>query len=244
MMEDPGYPLVRQLFEASGVEVIACPVDNEGLVVEALPVDEDDISFVYVTPSHQFPCGSRLSARRRFALIDWATKHGAIIIEDDYDGEYRYDVPPLPPLASMPNDCVVYLGTFSKTMFPDVRVGYVVAPAPLIDALTKCRAIHEYGLGTATQHALTDFIARGQFEAHIARMAKLYRRKRLAIKQALDELQIPGKLRGWNRAYIQFWNWVLKQMRTCCQNAPAKLVCSHRRSTNMRLKLGTFRMAL
>ncbi|MEM9574389.1 MAG: PLP-dependent aminotransferase family protein, partial [Pseudomonadota bacterium] len=95
VVENPGYPLATQTFRFSGAEIIPCPVDHDGLIVEHLPSRLDDIRFVYTTPSHQFPTGSRLSLARRAALIDWAEKRGAIIVEDDYDGEFRYDVAPL-----------------------------------------------------------------------------------------------------------------------------------------------------
>lgn len=196
VMEEPGYPLVRQIFELAGAEILPCPVDEDGLVVEALPDEGRDVAFVYVTPSHQFPFGGRLSAARRSALIEWAMTHGAIVLEDDYDGEFRYDVPPLPPLAALPNECVVYLGTFSKTLFPDLRVGYVAAQAPIIEALKNYRAIHEYGVGTTLQLALADFLASGQFDRHIARMSKLYRQKRNCLALALKEQGVPGNLAG------------------------------------------------
>ena len=196
VMEDPGYILIKQMFELAGVDVIACPVDEDGLVVDMLPECGKDISLIYVTPSHQFPIGSRLSSARRAALIEWAMKNRVIVLEDDYDGEFRHDVASLPPLASFPNECVAYLGTFSKTMYPDIRVGYVIAQTPVINALSRYRAIHEYGIGTVMQYALSRFISSGQFEKYLAQMRKLYRRKRLAVKKYVRQSNIPGELIG------------------------------------------------
>lgn len=196
IMEDPGYPLACQLFEHAGAKVVFCPVDKDGLIVDSLPRAASDVVFVYLTPSHQFPTGGRLSIERRVQLIEWAMNNEVIVLEDDYDGVYRYDVPPLPPLAAMPNECVVYLGTFSKTLFPDVRVGYVIASAKIIQALTRHRMIREYGQPTSIQHALCEFIESGQFERHIRRMSKLYRAKRLAVSNSLNALSISGVLTG------------------------------------------------
>ncbi|WP_446007710.1 MocR-like pyridoxine biosynthesis transcription factor PdxR [Aestuariispira ectoiniformans] len=196
IMEDPGYPLVRQLFESAEAEIIYCPVDSDGLVVDALPSNASDVSFVYVTPSHQFPLGGRLSSRRRRKLVQWAMDNGVIVLEDDYDGEFRYDVPPLPPLASLPNQCVIYLGTFSKTLFPDIRLGYVIASADVVQAMTRYRTIHEYGQDTTSQLALSQFVGSGHLEKHIRRMSKLYKKKRMAVQSVLRELSIPGSLTG------------------------------------------------
>ena len=196
IMEDPGYPLARQVLQTSGAEVLPCPVDDNGLIVEALPESGRDFAFVYVTPSHQFPMGSRLSPSRREALIGWAAKNRVIVLEDDYDGEFRFDVPPLPPLAAMRNNCVVHLGTFSKTLFPNLRIGFAVAPAPLIEAMQRYRAIHEYAPNSVVQAALAEFIRAGHFEKHIHRMRRVYRAKRLTLRECLTEYDIPGKLIG------------------------------------------------
>lgn len=196
IMEDPGYPLARQVLQMNGAEVLPCPVDDNGLIVEALSGSGRDIAFVYVTPTHQFPMGSRLSSARREALIEWAADNRTIVLEDDYDGEFRFDVPPLPPLAALRNNCVVHLGTFSKTLFPNLRIGFAVAPAPLIGAMERYRAIHEYAPNSIAQSALAEFIRAGHFEKHIHRMRRVYRARRVALRNCLAEYGVPGKLIG------------------------------------------------
>lgn len=195
-VEDPGYPLARQIFTERGATLIPCPVDRDGLIVEKLPRQCGQLRFLYVTPSHQFPEGTRLSAARRHALVQWAQENEVVLLEDDYDGEYRYDVPPLPPLAAIPNGCTVYLGTFSKTLFPDIRIGFAVAPPPLIQALGRFRALQDYAPSTVMQNALTDFIREGHFEKHILRMRRTYRTKRQAVLTAVRDSGMPAALTG------------------------------------------------
>ena len=128
-VEDPGYPPVRGVFTAHGAQVVGVPVDAEGLVTDALP---DDARLVYVTPAHQFPLGVAMSLRRRLALLAWAERTGAAIIEDDYDSEYRYGGRPLEPLHGLDHTGrVLYVGSFSKVLLPTLRLGFVVAPPPL-----------------------------------------------------------------------------------------------------------------
>lgn len=196
VIEDPGYPLVRQVLKNKGAELIACPVDGDGLIVDALPKQCGRLKFVYVTPSHQFPEGTRLSSLRRNALIEWAQDNGVVILEDDYDGEYRYDVPPLPPLAAIPNRCTVYLGTFSKSLFPDLRLGFAVGAAPLIHRLGKLRSLQDYAPSSVLQNALSGFIQDGHFESHIHRMRRIYRTKRQSVIQAVRNVELPGRLTG------------------------------------------------
>jgi GntR family transcriptional regulator/MocR family aminotransferase len=196
IVENPGYPLAQQALSLSGTKIIPCGVDENGLIIDDLPNDKDNYEFVYVTPSHQFPTGSRLSLGRRRALIDWAEQRKALIIEDDYDGEFRYDVPPLPALASMPNSCVVYCGTFSKTMFPGLRVGFVAASVKLIQQISNFRTILGYMPSSITQGGLAEFIERGHYERHIHRMRRLYARKRKTLSQALCDFMPTGTIRG------------------------------------------------
>lgn len=194
--EDPGYPLARQTFSLSGAEIIACPVDEDGLIVEALPERVEPNALVYVTPSHQFPTGSRLSLQRRHDLIAWAAFNNAIIVEDDYDGEYRYDVPPLAPLRTLSPNTVVYCGTFSKTLFPGLRIGFAIASKPIIEAMATYRALSEYTANTQTQKALTHFIFEGHFERHILRMRRIYRKKRQRVVDCLQHANRPAKVTG------------------------------------------------
>ncbi|MEO1041406.1 MAG: PLP-dependent aminotransferase family protein [Pseudomonadota bacterium] len=194
--EDPGYPLARQTFALSGATLEFCDVDQDGILVETLPDQVPASSLVYVTPSHQFPTGGRLSLRRRHELSEWANCHGALIVEDDYDGEYRYDVPPLAPLASFDRTHVVYCGTFSKTMFPGLRLGFAVAPKPIVEAMASYRALAEYAPSAITQVALASFISEGHYERHIHRMRRIYRKKRRFVVDFLESNRLPASFLG------------------------------------------------
>ncbi len=197
VFEEPGYPLARQVFATTGAEISAVGVDDKGLKVDALPADGGRIKLVYVTPSHQFPTGTRLSLSRRAKLLEWAGRHNALILEDDYDGEYRYDIPPLPPLAAMcAKNHVVYFGTFSKTLFPSLRLGYAVAPKAVITAMAACRTLADYETNQLTQLTLKSFIETGEFEKHIQRMRRIYGKKRACLQQAIADSAFPGELRG------------------------------------------------
>lgn len=196
VVENPGYPLARQTFQALGADIVTCDVDENGLMVSSLPKLANDIQIVYVTPSHQFPMGSRLSLGRRQELLNWAHENGVIVIEDDYDGEFRYDVPPLAPLASIENNCVFYCGTFSKILYPGIRIGYAVAPKPLIDQLARYRLLTEYAPSDVPQEALCHFISEGHFERHIHRMRRDYASKRNAVVEAIKRYLPSGNLIG------------------------------------------------
>lgn len=196
IMEDPGYPYARQVFEHAGAEVMFCPVDEDGLMVDHLPSQTEGIVFLYLTPSHQFPMGARLSIERRKQIIEWATRNSVLVLEDDYDGEYRFDVAPLPPMAALPNSCVIYLGTFSKTMFPGVRVGYVIASRQVIQALAKTRALIDFDQSSVIQYALCAFISSGHFVKHLNRMSRVYREKRSTVARALRKSGNFGRLVG------------------------------------------------
>ncbi|MFK7958354.1 MAG: PLP-dependent aminotransferase family protein [Lysobacterales bacterium] len=191
IVEDPGYPLARQTFELAGANILPLPVDDDGLIVDALPVNPQQVRFVYVTPSHQFPTGSRLALGRRRALIEWAQRHKVVIVEDDYDGEFRFDVAPLAPMAAMDNNCVVYCGTFSKCLFPGLRMGYAVAPKPLINVMARYRLMSEYAPNAPVQQGLAQFIDQGFFEKHILRMRRAYGAKRRVVEQSVAR-HFPG----------------------------------------------------
>lgn len=178
-VEDPGYPPARICFMAHGGKVVPVPVDEEGIIVEKLP---KSARLIYVTPSHQFPLGMPMSLERRIALLEWAQRHGAIIIEDDYDGEYRFEGRPMEPLKSLDRaGLVAYIGTFSKTIFPDLRMGYVVPPATLLAALLKARQIRDWHSCPLTQFALASFMQEGDFAKHLRRMHKHYTERRQAL---------------------------------------------------------------
>ncbi|MBB5422494.1 GntR family transcriptional regulator/MocR family aminotransferase [Paraburkholderia atlantica] len=189
-IEDPGYPPAHACFTVTGARVVPVPVDSEGLIVGKLP---DKARLVYVTPSHQFPLGMPMSLERRVELLEWAQKRGAVIIEDDYDCEYRFEGRPMEPLKSLDRaGLVAYVGTFSKTIFPELRIGYLVPPASLHGPLLKARQIADCHGCTLTQTALASFMLNGDFARHLRRMHKAYAARRAVL---LEHLQ--GDLARW-----------------------------------------------
>ncbi|MEU8796807.1 PLP-dependent aminotransferase family protein [Spirillospora sp. NPDC048819] len=171
-VEDPGYPPVRMLLTAAGMRVRGVPVDAEGLRVDALP---DEARAVYVTPSHQFPLGMPMSLPRRRALLDWARRRDVVIVEDDYDTEYRYGGRPIEPLQSLDEDGrVLYTGTFSKIMRPVLRLGFLVAPPSLHRAFRMARYVSSWHAGLPEQAALARFIDEGLLARHIRRSRREY----------------------------------------------------------------------
>ncbi|MGE8364081.1 PLP-dependent aminotransferase family protein [Cupriavidus sp.] len=189
-VEDPGYPPARIAFSALGAQVAHVPVDAEGLVVDALP---DNARIVYVTPSHQFPLGMAMSMERRVALLEWAQRRGALLLEDDYDGEFRFMGRPMESLKSLDKTGVVaYVGTFSKTIFPELRIGYVIPPAPLATAVCRAKQVGDWHSCTMTQTALAKFMLDGYFGKHLRRMHKEYAARRTALLAHLD-----GPLSQW-----------------------------------------------
>jgi len=177
-VEEPGYPVARDVLAAHGVQVVPCPVDGDGLVVSDLPAG---LKLVYTTPSHQYPLGGRLPVPRRRALIAWARASGALIAEDDYDGEFRYDVAPLPALYSLDPDVVVYLGTTTKTFTPALRVGWLAAPPELVTMLAQTADRLDAKAAGPAQHAVLTLLASGDLERHIRRMRHEYARRRAAL---------------------------------------------------------------
>ena len=193
LFENPGYRSGRAVLEGAGLRVLPLAMDEEGPVVEGLP----PAHAVYVTPSHQFPLGHRMSLPRRLALLEWAQANDALILEDDYDGEFRYDVPPLPPLASLDSGGrVIYLGTFSKTLSPAIRTGYVVAPPPLLAALTRERALTDGGHPLALQRALLELLRSGDVDRHIRRARRWHAQVRAALTAELAPLFPLAQLGG------------------------------------------------
>ncbi|WP_244945181.1 MocR-like pyridoxine biosynthesis transcription factor PdxR [Couchioplanes caeruleus] len=182
-VEEPGYPPARRLFASQGARVVGVPVDAEGLVVDALP---RAARVVYTTPSHQFPLGRVMSVARRQALLDWAARRQAAVVEDDYDTEFRFSARPLEPLYGLDGTGrVLYVGTFSKTMLPSVRTGFVLAPAALRGALAAARQLGD-GFGQiAVQAALARFIDEGQLARHVRRAVKAYAARHDRIVAAL-----------------------------------------------------------
>jgi GntR family transcriptional regulator/MocR family aminotransferase len=183
-VEEPGYPPVRAAFAAAGAHLVPMPVDDEGLCVDQLP---DDVRVVSVTPSHQSPTGVALSLRRRTALLEFARSRGAVIIEDDYDGEFRFGGRPLDALQTLDRDeLVFYIGTFSKSLFPSLRKGFVVAPPWARDALISVKHCADSHCDTITQSVLAAFIRDGHLARHVRRMRPIYAARREAL---LDGLQ-------------------------------------------------------
>jgi GntR family transcriptional regulator/MocR family aminotransferase len=183
--EDPGYLGARELFEASGARVRPVPVDRDGLVVAALP---PSARVVYITPSHQFPLGVSMSLARRLELVEWARTRNAVIIEDDYDSEYRYSGAPLPALQGLTAEAgVVYVGTFSNVMFPGLRLGYLVLPPQLAEPFQRAKWLADRHTAHLEQAALADFIGEGHLERHIRRMRRVYKRRRDILLDALAD---------------------------------------------------------
>jgi GntR family transcriptional regulator / MocR family aminotransferase len=189
-VEEPGYPPARELFASLGARVVGVPVDEHGLVVDALP---PAARLVYCTPSHQFPTGVTLSAGRRVALLEWARRRGAAIIEDDYDSEFRHADRPLEPVAALDRaGRVLYVGSFSKTLLPALRQGFVVAPASLRPALLAARRLTDgYGDPT-TQGALARLLDDGLLARHVRRAGRAYSARHAAVEAALR-----GPLAPW-----------------------------------------------
>jgi GntR family transcriptional regulator/MocR family aminotransferase len=187
-VEEPGYQAARAAFAARGTRLVPCRVDGDGLVVDELP---DDLRLVYTTPAHQYPLGGRLPVPRRQALAAWARSTGALIVEDDYDGEFRYDVAPLPTLFGLDPDVVIYLGTTSKTLTPTLGAGWLVARPDLFPALTAAAVDLGERVSGPVQHAVTELLASGELERHVRRMRHEYARRRAVMVSALA-----GRLTG------------------------------------------------
>ena len=189
-IEDPGYPPLRVPFLAAGAVVVPVPVDDEGMVVDALP---PGTKVICVTPSHQFPLGIAMSPARRQALLAYAGAHGAVIIEDDYDGEFRYEGSPLDALkAADRNDLVFHVGTFSKCLLPSLRLGFVIAPDWAMGALIAAKNALDWHCSTPLQVTVAAFIVEGHLARHVRRMRELYGRRRALLHRGLA-----GPLSPW-----------------------------------------------
>jgi GntR family transcriptional regulator / MocR family aminotransferase len=195
-MEDPGYLGARGALLGAGAQIIPVPVDNEGLIVEAGIANCPDARMVYLTPSHQFPLGVTMSLSRRLAVLDWAKRAGAYILEDDYDSEYRFAGRPLAALQGLDDaDCVIYIGTFSKVLFPALRLGYLILPPPLVDPFLAARRFIDIHPPALEQAVLADFISEGHFSRHLRRMRTLYAERRATFLAAITDLpEIPLEL--------------------------------------------------
>jgi GntR family transcriptional regulator / MocR family aminotransferase len=181
-VEEPGYPAAREVLRRAGARVVPCRVDAHGIVPDELP---RGLRLLYTTPAHQYPLGGRLPVGRRQALVSWARATGAVVVEDDYDSEFRYDVGPLPALHSMDPDVIVYLGTASKVLAPGFGAGWLVATPGLVERLAELRT----GLGERVpepvQHAMLTLLTTGDLERHVRRMRLEYGRRRAALVETL-----------------------------------------------------------
>ncbi|MGH0035077.1 MAG: PLP-dependent aminotransferase family protein [Myxococcota bacterium] len=186
VVEDPHYPGHRLALESAGARVEAVPVDGAGLRVDRLP--RADVRLVCVTPSHQFPSGAIMPLARRLELLAWARDRGSWILEDDYDGEFRYDGRPVASLQGLDGGRqVIYAGTVSKLLFPSLRIGYLVAPEALAGTLGAAKALSDTGGAGLEQRALADFIESGAFERHLRRARVRHGARRRALVEAVDE---------------------------------------------------------
>ena len=189
-LEDPGYVEAWTAFSAEGSRTVPVPVDDDGLDPETLPAG---CAAVYVTPSHQYPLGARMPVTRRVALLEWARTTGGLVIEDDYDGEFRYDVSPLPALRSLPGaaEHVVYVGTASKLLAPSLRVAWVAVPPRLRDPLRVALESRGLAVNEPTGLALAAFVESGALSAHHARVSRTYAARRAALVAAVER-HLPG----------------------------------------------------
>lgn len=187
-VEEPGYGGARDVLRLRGARLVPVPVDDEGLNVAAGVQRCRRARAVYVTPSHQYPLGMTMSASRRLQLLDWARRNGSWIIEDDYDSEYRYEGPPVASLQGLDRDSrVLYIGTFSKVLFPALRLGYIVIPDDLVARFAAVRDATDIFPPTFAQTVLAEFIREGHFARHLRRMRALYRERRGALVGAITE---------------------------------------------------------
>ncbi len=184
--EEPGYPTARRIFSLGGVTVAPVPVDEEGLVVARGIEKSPDARAAFVTPARQYPTGVTMPLARRLELLDWAAEADAIVIEDDYDSEYRYVGRPLPALMSLDKRArVIYTGTFSKVFSPIIRLGYIVVPKSLVERFRDERLSHGAPPSLMAQPALAEFMASGAFAIHIRRMRRIYATRRRVLIEAL-----------------------------------------------------------
>jgi GntR family transcriptional regulator/MocR family aminotransferase len=193
-VEDPGFPLHRMVLAREGLRVVPIPVDGGGLRVDAL--DAAGVGAALVTPSHQYPLGMALAPERRADLVDWAAAHDAWVIEDDYDGEYRFDRDPVGALQGLAPARVTYLGSASKTLAPALRLGWMVAAPELMEGVGEAKSLADAGTPQLDQLALARFIDGGELDRHLRRMRAVYRRRRdmlvAVLARALPELAIEG----------------------------------------------------
>jgi GntR family transcriptional regulator / MocR family aminotransferase len=210
LLEDPGYPGLRDNFMSHGIQTRGIGVDTQGMCIEEGAARWPQARMAVVTPTHQFPMGVRMSLARRVALLDWASANRAWVVEDDYDGEFQYGTHRIPALCSMAQGMtrgmteeprVLYVGTFSKSMHPGLRQGFVVLPVHLVEAFARARALSDRHAPGAVQDVLARFISEGHLLRHLRRMRDLYRARQSVLIDAMHQategaLQLPPSLQG------------------------------------------------
>lgn len=204
-IEDPGYQGTREVLRAAGARLLPVSVDREGLDPALLP---RRASIAFVTPSHQFPTGAILSLARRLELLQWATRANAVVVEDDYDGEFRYESQPLESLQGLDRDSrVIYIGTFSRTVFSALRIGYLIAPTRLVEAFTAAKWLCDRHTATLEQQTLAEFISNGMYERYLRRVRRRNAARRNALLESIhkhlgDRAEITGEGAG---AHVVLW---------------------------------------
>ncbi|AEI43566.1 PLP-dependent aminotransferase family protein [Paenibacillus mucilaginosus] len=198
VVEDPSNEDLRSVLTATGASLRLLPVDEDGLMTRELPRDGIRPKCIYVTPSHQFPMGGILPVQRRIELARYVQGRDSWIIEDDYDSEFRYDGPPVHSLQSLCPEHVIYIGTFSKTLFPSLRIGYMVLPERFVERARQIKRLSDYQTPTLEQLALARFMGSGHLSTHVHRMKKIYKKRRAHLLQALHE-QLGSGFRVWGR---------------------------------------------
>ncbi|WP_426446039.1 PLP-dependent aminotransferase family protein [Paenibacillus sp. S-38] len=198
VVEEPSNEDLKSVLTSTGASLLRIPVDGDGLLTRELPRVGLRPKCMYVTPSHQFPMGGILPIQRRIELVEYVRGRDSWIVEDDYDSEFRYDGPPVHSLQSLCPEQVIYVGTFSKTLFPSLRIGYMVLPESLVEQGVRIKRLSDYQTPSLGQLALARFMSRGHFSTHVHRMRKLYRKRRAHLLGALQE-QLGGGFRVCGR---------------------------------------------
>ncbi len=208
-MEEPGYGGARACFEAAGLVTVPVPVDEEGMNPAREPAGHGDPRLIYLTPSHQYPCGVTMSLSRRLALLEAAEAHGAWIVEDDYDSEFRYGQRPIAALQGLTEAArVIYVGTLSKVLYPGLRLGYLVLPAPLVEPFRRANARLHREAQYPVQAALGEFIAAGHFSRHVRRMRECYRQRQALLRRALAPAVARGLALSEGQAGMHLVAWL------------------------------------
>jgi GntR family transcriptional regulator / MocR family aminotransferase len=230
VFEEPGYLMARRCFEATGATLLAVPVDTSGIDTAHLPRD-DRARLAYVTPSHQFPLGGTLPIGRRQELLQWAKRHGAWVIEDDYDGEFRYGQRPIDALQSIDTaGRVIYVGTFSKALSPQLRLGYLVLPPELVPVFRQAKRLTDRHAPVWEQRALALLIDGGAYERHVRRVRREHERRRAALLDAVAR-HLPGEARVAGAAaglHVVLWLPFLRR-----QDEPALVAAARKRGVGV-----------